>query len=355
MHKYFKNGARRTAAALAALLIAALLGTMLQGCLGKDPGDTTSTAAPGSSHTPATSGAPGTSGTPGTSETANGTTNGTDTEPQRQIDIPANAIDAAQAIIYDTTARRTLFSHNGVIDGKVYPASTTKLFTAWVALQYLAPDDVITAGDELSLVAKDASIAYIRRGHKLTAAMLVEAMLLPSGGDAAYVIAAAAGRKIRGNEDISATAAISAFVGEMNSRLAALGLNGTHFCNPDGYHDPQHYTTLEDIAKIGALALENETIMKYARLASDRVVYASGQTNNWKNTNELIQPDSLYYRADAIGLKTGSTDEAGYCVLTATRGNDGRIYIIGVFGASTGNARFADAGVLIDYATGKRS
>ena len=185
--------------------------------------------------------------------------------------------------------------------------------------------------------------------------MLVEAMLLPSGGDAAYVIAAAAGRKIRGNEDISATAAISAFVGEMNSRLAALGLNGTHFCNPDGYHDPQHYTTLEDIAKIGALALENETIMKYTRLASDRVVYASGQTNNWKNTNELIQPDSLYYRADAIGLKTGSTDEAGYCVLTAARGDDGRIYIIGVFGASTSNARFADAGVLIDYATGKRS
>ena len=104
MHKYFKNGARRTAAALAALLIAALLGTMLQGCLGKEPGDTTSTADPGSSHNPATSGTPGTSGTP--SGTTDGRSDGTDTEPQRQIEIPANAIDAAQAIIYDTTARR---------------------------------------------------------------------------------------------------------------------------------------------------------------------------------------------------------------------------------------------------------
>jgi len=183
MYKYFKNGAGRPAVALAALLIAAMLGTMLQGCIGKRPGDTTSTAAPGSPHDPATSGKPGTSGTP--SGTTDGTSDrtGTDTEPQRQIEIPANAIDAAQAIIYDTTARRTLFSHNGVIDGKVYPASTTKLFTAWVALQYLAPDDIITAGDELSLVAKDASIAYIKHGHKLKAAMLVEAMLLPSGGD----------------------------------------------------------------------------------------------------------------------------------------------------------------------------
>ena len=184
------------------------------------------------------------------------------------------------------------------IDGKVYPASTTKLFTAWVALQYLSPDDVITAGDELTLVASDASIAYVRRGHKLTAAMLVEGMLLPSGGDAAYVIAAAAGKKIRGNDNISAEAAIAAFVGEMNRRLEALGMTGTHFTNPDGYHDPEHYTTLEDIARIGALALENETIMKYATLASDRVTYASGQSNKWQNTNELIRPDSLYYCAD---------------------------------------------------------
>lgn len=304
-------------------------------------GSTEGTAMPDTSHGGTTTPSGGTSA--GASDTDVAST----TEPAPSIEVPVNAIDAAQAVIYDVSSGRVLFSRNGVIDGKVYPASTTKLFTAWVALQYLSPDEVITAGDELSLVASDASIAYIRRGHKLTAAMLVEAMLLPGGGDAAYVIAAAAGKKIRGNSDISAKSAVSAFVGEMNARAGAMGLSGTHFCNPDGYHNADHYTTLEDIARIGALALDNDTIMKYARTPQDNVIYASGQTNKWKNTNELINPESGFYRADAIGLKTGSTDEAGYCVLTATRDSAGRYYVIGVFGASTGDARFADAGKLI--------
>lgn len=304
------------------------------------PGQTTSARPNETSRTDTTAPDSTTSGTPVSGEV-------TTEAPVPVIEVPANTIDAAQAVIYDVSARRVIYSYNGVIDGKVYPASTTKLFTAWVALQYLSPDEVITAGDELSLVASDASIAYIRRGHKLTAAMLVEAMLLPSGGDAAYVIAAAAGKKIRGNSEISAKSAISAFVGEMNTRLAALGLTGTHFVNPDGYHDPAHYTTLEDIARIGALALENETIMKYAKTPQDSVIYASGQTNKWKNTNALIDPESRFYRSDAIGLKTGSTDEAGYCVLTATRDSAGRYYVIGIFGASTGDARFLDAARLI--------
>lgn len=345
-HTKIYNIIKRTAAAALALLLTAALAAC-----GTVTDDVTTPGAPAGTSSPTVSGDSHITTAPQGSE-ADGTATA---EPEETLNIPENTIDAAQAIIYDIAAKRTLFSRNGVIDGKVYPASTTKLFTAWVALQYLSPDDVITAGDELTLVASDASIAYVRRGHKLTAAMLVEGMLLPSGGDAAYVIAAAAGKKIRGNDNISAEAAIAAFVGEMNRRLEALGMTGTHFTNPDGYHDPEHYTTLEDIARIGALALENETIMKYATLASDRVTYASGQSNKWQNTNELIRPDSLYYCADAIGLKTGSTDEAGYCVMTAARNAEGKYYIIGVFGGSTGSARFADAAKLIDYALGRRS
>ena len=242
----------------AAVALAALLLSALASC---KPGDGASTSSPDTSApaSPATSdgtsvadttGTP-TTGTPSTGTPSTGASSGTEstTAPELpSLSIPDGAIDAAQAIIYDVTARRVLYSRNQVIDGKTYPASTTKLFTSWLALQYLSPDEVVTAGDELSLLASDASIAYIKRGHKLTASMLVEAMMLPSGGDAAYVIAAAAGKKIYGSDSVSAETAVKAFVNEMNRRLAALGFSGTHFTNPDGYHDPDHYTTLEDMA-----------------------------------------------------------------------------------------------------------
>ncbi len=291
------------------------------------------------------------SGVPNTSEDAENTSAVT-SAPELTLDIPRGTLDAAQVIVYDTADRRAIYEYNGVIDGKVYPASTTKLFTALTALDILSPDDVITAGEELSLVASDSSIAYVRRGHRLTVSMLIEGMLLPSGGDAAYVLAAAAGRRLLGGAS-TAKREIEAFVEEMNRKLAALGLDGTHFTNPDGYHDPDHYTTLADIAKIGAMALENQTIMQYATLAQDRVIYASGESNNWQNTNKLIQPDSALYRADAVGLKTGSTDEAGYCLLTAKRGDDGRYYVVGIFGASTGDARFKDAAKIFDILDAK--
>ncbi len=334
----------------------ALLLSMLVSCTGG--GDTPATSTGSTSTTAAP--VPGTPGTPSSIGASTGASTGADTgaastapEPVT-ITIDEGSVSAAQAIIYDVSARRALYSRNQVIDGKVYPASTTKLFTAWLALQYLSPEEIITAGDELALLASDAAIAYIKKGHRLSASMLVEAMLLPSGGDAAYIIAAAAGKKILGNETASGKAAVDAFIEEMNRRLPQLGFNGTHFSNPDGYHSPDHYTTLEDIAGIAALALENKTIMQYAVLPSDRVQYASGQSNTWKNTNDLIQPDSINYCADAIGLKTGSTDEAGYCVITAAKGADGRYYIVGIFGGSNSSSRFSDAATLIGYALGKR-
>ncbi len=333
----------------AAALLLALLLLSLSACTASHGGgeDTTGDAPPISSgkDPSASSTVPGSESTGG--ESSGGSTAADTTAPALMLDIPRGKLDAAQVIVYDTAERRAIYEYNGVIDGKVYPASTTKLFTALTALDYLSPEDVITAGEELSLVASDSSIAYVRRGHRLTVSMLIEGMLLPSGGDAAYVLAAAAGRRVLGGS-ASAKQEVAAFVAEMNRKLAALGLSGTHFANPDGYHDPDHYTTLSDIARIGALALENATIMKYATLAQDRVIYASGESNNWQNTNKLIHSDSPLYRADAVGLKTGSTDEAGYCLLTAKRGSDGRYYVVGIFGASTGDARFKDAAKVFD-------
>ena len=228
---------------------------------------------------------------------------------------------------------------------KVYPASITKLFTAFVALLYVEPEDIITAGDELDLIAEDSSLAYVRKGHQLTAEMLVEGMLLPSGNDAAYVLAAGAARKAANDSTLTAQEAIRYFVNLMNSTANAMGMKYSHFNNPDGYHDEEHYTSLADLTIIARLALGNETIRTYTQTREDNVTYASGQTMSWKNTNQLINSYSEYYIRTAIGLKTGYTDAAGNCLLSAFR-EENRTVIIGVFGCPNSYARFIDTNTL---------
>ena len=255
------------------------------------------------------------------------------------------AVGAKSAFLYDSSLN-VVFA-KGDLNGKIYPASITKLYTAYVALQYLEPSDVITAGEELSFVGKGSTIAYIVRGHRLTAEMLVQGMMLPSGNDAAYVLAAGAGRAILEDENASATDAVAAFMSAVNDHALADGLTGTHFSVPDGYHRDDHYTTMGDLLKIALLVTENETITRYTGLLSARVTYHSGETNNWTNTNRLLDPASKYYRENAIGLKTGHTAQSGYCLLAAEKRGD-RLVITGVFGCQTVDGRFADTVTLLE-------
>lgn len=253
-------------------------------------------------------------------------------------------VSARDYFVFDCESREFV-EISGAEDKKIYPASVTKLFSAFVALQYLDPEEVITAGDELDLIAEDSSLAYIRKGHELTAAMLVEGMMLPSGNDAAHVLAAAAARKATNNESLSAQEAIQKFVDLMNATAKGMGMKYSHFCNPDGYHADDHYTSMRDLTIIARLALGNETIRTYTKTTEDNVKYASGQTNSWKNTNHLINPYSEYYIRTAIGLKTGYTDAAGNCLLSAFQESD-RTVIIGVFGCPNSYARFIDTNTL---------
>ena len=258
----------------------------------------------------------------------------------------ADTLDASQILVYDATADRILFTKT-VDGGKLYPASITKLFTACIAMQYLDPAEVLTAGDELALVQEGSSKAYIYRGQRITAEMAVEAMMLPSGNDAALIAAAAAGRRIAGDDTLTAERAVEAFVAEMNRQAQEMGFEKTHFANPDGYHAGCHYTCVNDMARIAKAALNNPTVSKYIRVAADDVIYASGQNNHWDNTNLLLRPDSGFYRADAIGMKTGRTSQAGYCLMSAFRVKDS-ILVIGIFGCKTDNERFQGAIALLE-------
>ena len=265
-------------------------------------------------------------------------------------EIAATA-DGEHIFVYDAGAGEMLFC-SGEETETLYPASITKLYAALVALMHLSPGEVVTAGEEVKRVQPGSSRAYVSRGCQLTVEMLVEAMLIPSGNDAAYVLSAAAGRAIAGDAEMGAYDAVDVFIGEMNRMAGELGLVNSHFVNPDGYHDENHYMCPADTALVGALALENPVIAKYAAMQQDSVTFRSGERIAWYNTNHLINPESPYYSPAALGLKTGYTDVAGQCLLAAFREGE-RTFIIGIFGAQKQYQRYADAIALFDAAMGR--
>ena len=260
------------------------------------------------------------------------------------------SLKAQQYFVYDVEKGEFL-ACAGTAEDQVYPASITKLFTAYVALQYLNPTDVITAKDALDAVVPGSSTAQIDWGDKLTVEMLVEAMLLPSGNDAAYILAVEVGRMLENNSRLHYSDAAIAFVDEMNRQAKAQGMNGTNFVNPDGIHKVNHYSSYQDLVKMAQLSLENATIMKYASINVDYVTFVTGEDRKWENTNSLINPESPYYCPYAVGLKTGQTPGAGACLLSAFR-YQGRTLIIGTFGCPGKDDRFSDTRQLFNKAIG---
>ena len=182
--------------------------------------------------------------------------------------------------------------------------------------------------------------------------MLVEAMLLPSGNDAAYILSAAAGRELAGDPELPAKKAVALFMDEMNRRSEEVGLANSHFVNPDGYHNEDHYSCSGDLATVGELALKNKIIAKYMALQQDSVTFHSGETVTWYNTNRLLNPESAWYCEAAVGMKTGYTQEAGYCLLAAFQQEEGHI-LVGIFDGENKLSRYTDAVVLFEAVCGK--
>jgi D-alanyl-D-alanine carboxypeptidase (penicillin-binding protein 5/6) len=256
-------------------------------------------------------------------------------------------IETPFAVVYDGAKDRILYRKGG--DRVIYPASTTKLLTILASLKVLNPGEIVHPGDELSLLDEDSSVAGVDEGHALTVEMLVEAMLLPSGNDAAYVLAAAAGERISEGV-VSGANAVPVFLAFMEEYGRSIGLVGTHFIVPDGLAFEEHYTTLEDMILIGKAAMKCPLIRRYAATARDDVTYASGHTNTWTNTNPLLHPDSPWYRPAVTGLKTGYLRHNS-CILLSVDAKDS-YYLVGLFGAEDSDMRCADAVKIVDKLTG---
>ena len=272
-----------------------------------------------------------------------------ETAPTTGKTLPKSFIDRNTAspyiILGDVTNNRVLYSKNA--DAKCYPASLTKLMTAIVAVENAPSDAVFTIGDEIYMIDPQSSRAYLTVGTRLTLKNLLQAMLLPSGNDAAYALAVQVGRIIEGNDQLDKNAALTAFCKKMNEKATALGCKGTHFSNPDGIDAADHYTTAADMLKIAACALQNETIADVVSTPQVTTTLLSGQTVNWENSNRLIQENNAFSYSGATGLKTGTTDAAGYC-LAASAQREGKTCIAIVMGSEYESGRYEDASGLLD-------
>lgn len=256
-------------------------------------------------------------------------------------------IRSKYAIVYDVQADEVLFAKNA--EEKCYPASTTKILTAAVVLDNAPEDMIFTAGDELDFVNPGSSLAFINKGNMLDLETVIDALMLPSGNDAAYVAAANIGRCILRDENASPEKAVEAFVDEMNRTARITGAENTHFSDPDGFHDDDHYTTVLDMLKIILYAKDKPLLKAAGDKPSRYAVFESGEETYWDNSNKLIQESSDCYYMYANGLKTGMTDQSGYCVAATARRFDHDIICI-VFGAEASDIRWNDAIALLDAA-----
>ena len=262
--------------------------------------------------------------------------------------LSGRTMTASHWFIYDVQGQ-VFLATSGDPEAAVFPASVTKLFSAYVALQYLYPDEILTAGEELELVPEDASIAGIQIGDSLRVDQLIDGMMLPSGNDATFVIATNIGRRLSGDPEMEAEAAIARFVEQMNHHAAMVGLTDTHFVSSDGWHNDDHYTSMEDLVKIGMLAWTEPVIAQSAATASREIPMDEERTLSWNNSNILLNPNWDLYCPYAVGLKTGFTTPAGNCLLSAFQVGDRKI-LIGVFGCPNSYDRYAESLLLFTQA-----
>ena len=257
-------------------------------------------------------------------------------EPVRQLpaDFLTRNTKAPRILLYDISAKTLMYEKNG--DELCAPASLTKLMTAIVALETAELDMVITAGNELYLLDPESSRAGIYIGHKMTLTQALQGLLLKSGNDAAYVIAAQLGQMM--DPSVSGQAAIDLYCQRMTEKAKELGCTNTTFLNPDGIDKAGHQTTANDLLKISLYALEQPFIAKTVATNQITTTLVSGQTKTWANSNKLL-PGGAYAYAGACGMKTGTTDGAGNCLIScATR--DGRTILCILLGAEKDSIRY---------------
>lgn len=238
-------------------------------------------------------------------------------------------------ILIDAPSGQVLMESNA--DTRMYPASTTKIMTLLLALEYGELDETITIPASASDIPVDSSRVPVYPGEQMTMRDLLYGLMIRSGNDAANAIA-----------ELCA-GSVDAFMNQLNDLASELGMSNSHFVNPHGYHNTDHYTTARDLAIAARKGLTDPTFcqivtcMNYTLPATQKREALALQ-NIW----ELFDPASEYYIPGAAGVKSGYTSAAGFCYVGAAQRN-GRTLIAVVLGEPTRSRAWIDLSRLFEY------
>lgn len=268
-----------------------------------------------------------------TTESTKATTVTTVTVTLPKIEQP----ECHSAAFYSVDDKNIIYNDN--IELKVAPASLTKLLTASVALKYVDKDEVFTVGSEQWFVQPYSSLCYLQIGNMLTLEELITGMLMASGNDAAYTIAVSVARALKPDIYMTDDEAVQYFCELMNNFACDLGMTQSNFVNPDGWDNDEQYTTVADLIKITEYVLSVPEIMEIAGTYQKHIQIYSGEFYTWTNSNLLLDPYSDYYCENAVGMKTGTTVNAGNSLIAVFQKNE-RNYISIVTGCQSDTDRY---------------
>lgn len=225
---------------------------------------------------------------------------------------------ATSAVLFDVERNEVLYSKNA--HQQLYPASLTKILTAYVALKHGSLNQELTASNVVNITEEGAQLCGLKSGDTMTLSQALHILLMYSANDVAMLIAEGVG------------GSVEEFMQLMNDEAHALGATNTHFSNPHGLTDSNHYTTAYDLYLMFNAAIQNETIREILSMNSYSTVYydkkgkakeISFQSTNRYFRGEYKTPDHV----TVLGGKTGTTNAAGHCLMLLTKDTSGDLYI----------------------------
>ena len=257
----------------------------------------------------------------------------------------APGIGSPGAALYHTATQQFLLDKNG--DTPMFPASTTKMLTGLIILEENKLSEQVTIPSDFR--NPGGSHIAIEHGETFTVEQLLYATLVESANDAALALA------------IYNSGSQAAFADKMNQKAAKLGATNSHFTNPHGLHNSEHYSTAKDMALIAAAAMKSEIFRKIVKTQR----YTIPPTNKKNETRDYLRTSNRFIRDTGIkmnykgnsmaiydpeveGIKTGYTTEASNCLVSSKAVNGGRVIAV-ILGAGVDNLVYSDSKALLEY------
>ena len=241
-------------------------------------------------------------------------------------------IESPSVILAEASTGQVIFEKNA--DDRRPVASVNKVMTILLTLEAI-DSGAVSAGDRVTVSPRANSMggsqAYLDANAQYPLGELLKSMIVASANDAAVALA----EHLCGTEEV--------FVARMNERAAQLGLKNTHYVNCTGLPAQGHYTTARDVARLSAQLDKHPLYYQYSTIWMDEIAHKGGRVTQLTNTNRLVR-----FMSGCDGYKTGSTNEARYCISATAKKNGLRLIAV-VLGSSAGQTRFDEARAMLEY------